>query len=185
MTIRRFVAALGAVLLGATPATAQQSRRQPRPATPDTATAATPLQHFLHGINLRALGPAAYSGRVTSFAVPTPYHNTIYVGAAGGGVWKTTNDGTTWREIGDSLGVTTIGDIAVAPSDTNVVWVGTGEKNSLRSQSWGNGVHKSTDGGRTWHHMGLADTRSIGKIVIDPRDPNTVVRGGARPSLGA
>src|SRR6185312_8203287 len=93
---------------------------------------------------------------------------------AGGGVWKTSNDGITWRDIGDSLGVTTIGDIEVAPSDTNVVWVGTGEKNSLRSQSWGNGVHKSTDGGRTWHHMGLADTKAIGKIVIDPRDPNTV-----------
>ena len=174
MTTTRCAVVFAAAMLSASAAAAQQPRRHSRAAAPDTTATATPLDHFVKGFSLRSVGPAAYSGRVTAFAVPTPYHNTIYVGAAGGGVWKTSNDGITWREIGDSLGVTTIGDIAVAPSDTSVVWVGTGEKNSLRSQSWGNGVHKSTDGGRTWHHMGLADTRAIGKIAIDPRDPNTV-----------
>src|SRR5918912_3395482 len=111
---------------------------------------ADPLTRFLGAFTFRNLGPAAYSGRVTALAVPRPYRKTIYVGTAGGGVWKTTNAGVTWRAIGDSLGALSIGDVAVAPSDTSIVWVGTGEKNSLRSQSWGNGVHKSTDGGRTW-----------------------------------
>lgn len=140
-----------------------------RPAPP-----ADPLTRLLGSFTFRNLGPAAYSGRVTAIAVPTPLHKTWYIGAAGGGVWKTTNGGITWKQIGDSLGVQTIGDVAVAPSDSNVIWVGTGERNSLRSQAWGNGVHVSTDGGKTWRHAGLTDTRAIGRIVIDPRDANTV-----------
>ena len=158
--------------------------RQPAPggapATPSASSAdsasasADPLTRLLGKISYRNLGPAAYSGRVTALAVPTPYRKTLYVGAAGGGVWKTSNGGTTWRQVGDSLRNQTVGDLAVAPSDTNVVWVGTGERNSLRSQSWGNGVHKSTDGGRTWHRMGLADSRSIARVVIHPANPDIV-----------
>jgi len=82
-------------MLSASAAATQQPRRQSRGAAPDTTAQATPLDHFLKGFSLRSVGPAAYSGRVTAFAVPTPYHNTIYVGAAGGGVWKTSNDGIT------------------------------------------------------------------------------------------
>ncbi|MDQ6828984.1 MAG: hypothetical protein M3081_08975 [Gemmatimonadota bacterium] len=153
----------------------QPSTGAPSSAASDTAAqSADPLTRFLGKISYRNIGPAAYSGRVTALAIPTPYRNTIYVGAAGGGVWKSSNGGTTWRQIGDSLGVQTIGDLAVAPSDTNVVWVGTGERNSLRSQSWGNGVHKSTDGGKSWHHMGLADTRAIARVVIHPTNPSIV-----------
>ena len=158
--------------------------RQPNPGAPpvapsassaDSASAATdPLTRLLGKLSYRNLGPAAYSGRVTALAIPTPYRKTMYVGAAGGGVWKTTNAGTTWRQVGDSLRNQTVGDLAVAPSDTNIVWVGTGERNSLRSQSWGNGVHKSTDGGRTWHLMGLGDTRAIARVVIHPTKPNIV-----------
>lgn len=133
-----------------------------------------PLTRFLDKFTYRNLGPAAYSGRVTAIAVPVQSRRTIYVGTAGGGVWKTSNEGVTWHPISDSVGVTSIGDVAVAPSDSNIVWIGTGERNSLRSQSWGNGVHKSSDGGRTWQHMGLVETRSIARIVISPRDPNTV-----------
>ena len=167
----------------ARPPAGDSALRQPNPGgarsaaqtSPDSAPrSADPLTRFLGKISFRNIGPAAYSGRVTSLAVPTPYRKTIYVGAAGGGVWKTTNGGTSWRQIGDSLGVQTIGDLAVAPSDTNIVWVGTGERNSLRSQSWGNGVHKSTDGGKTWHHMGLGDTRAIARVVIHPANPNIV-----------
>src|SRR5213596_4115470 len=90
-------------------------------------------------ISYRNLGPAAYSGRVTSLAVPrgTPYPKTMCLGAAGGGVWKTVNGGITWQSASEGLGVQTIGDLAVAPSDSGVLWVGTGEKNSLRSQWWG------------------------------------------------
>ena len=152
-----------------------------RPAAPQAgvnadsiALSADPLTRLLNRMSYRNIGPAAYSGRVTSLAVPTPFRNTMYVGAAGGGVWKTTNAGTTWRQVGDSLRNQTVGDIAVAPSDTNIVWVGTGERNSLRSQSWGNGVHKSTDGGRTWHLMGLSDSRAIARVVIHPTNPNIV-----------
>ena len=167
----------------ARPPAGDSALRQPNPGgaraaaqtSPDSAPrSADPLTRFLGKISFRNIGPAAYSGRVTSLAVPTPYRKTIYVGAAGGGVWKTTNGGTSWRQIGDSLGVQTIGDLAVAPSDTNIVWVGTGERNSLRSQSWGNGVHKSTDGGKTWHHMGLGDTRAIARVVIHPANPSIV-----------
>lgn len=152
---------------------ARNGERQ-RPESAGRVVTGDSLTRFLDKFSFRNLGPAAYSGRVTALAVPQPYRKTIYVGSAGGGVWKTSNAGITWRPISDSLGVESIGDIAVAPSDSNIVWVGTGEKNSSRSSSWGNGVHKSTNGGRTWHHMGLADTRSIAKIAIDPREPNTV-----------
>jgi photosystem II stability/assembly factor-like uncharacterized protein len=132
------------------------------------------LTRFIDKFSFRNLGPAAYSGRVTAIAVPKPFRKTIYIGSAGGGVWKTSNAGITWHPISDSLGNGSIGDIAVAPSDSNIIWVGTGEKNSSRSTLWGNGVHKSTNGGRKWQHMGLADTRSIAKIVISPSDPTTV-----------
>src|SRR5437867_2080482 len=154
-------------------------RPPPRAATPrpdSTAPAKDALTRFLEGFTYRNLGPAAYSGRVTSLAVPrgTPYPKTMYVGAAGGGVWKTANGGITWQAASEGLGVQTIGDLAVAPSDSGLVWVGTGERNSLRSQWWGDGVYKSTDGGKKWTNMGLADTRSIGRIVLHPTNPDIV-----------
>lgn len=156
----------------------QPNPSRPAPPTPSSADSASasadPLTRLLGKISYRNLGPAAYSGRVTSLAIPVPYRRTMYAGAAGGGLWKTSNGGTTWRQIGDSLHNQTIGDVAVAPSDTSIVWVGTGERNSLRSQSWGNGVHRSTDGGRTWRAMGLADSRAIARVVIHPTNPNIV-----------
>ncbi len=151
-----------------------------RPAAPapvrDT-TARDSVTKFLESFTYRGLGPAAYSGRVTAIAVPTtaePRPKTFYIGSAGGGVWKTANEGVTWQSVSSGLGSETVGDLAVAPSDTNIVWVGTGEKNSLRSQYWGDGVYKSTDGGRNWIKMGLADSRAIGRIVIHPTGPDTV-----------
>ncbi len=162
---------------------AAQRRQAPTPGRRDTTqhdTTRTPsdsLSRFLENFNYRALGPAAYSGRVTAIAVPTtpePRPKTFYIGSAGGGVWKTGNEGVTWQSVSSGLGSETVGDLAVAPSDSNIVWVGTGEKNSLRSQYWGDGVYKSTDGGRTWTKMGLADSRAIGRIVIHPTSPDTV-----------
>ncbi|HXQ30266.1 MAG TPA: hypothetical protein VN848_13470 [Gemmatimonadales bacterium] len=135
------------------------------------------LARFLGAFPFRNLGPAAYSGRVTAIAVagpPGPAPKTFYVGAAGGGVWKTANGGMTWQSVSAGFGVQTIGDVAVAPSDPQIVWVGTGERNSLRSQWWGDGVYRSTDGGKTWSNMGLGATRSIGRIVIHPRNPDIV-----------
>src|SRR6185503_15870943 len=151
-----------------------------RPATPapvrDT-TVRDSVTRFLENFNYRALGPAAYAGLVTAIAVPRsaePRPKTFYIGSAGGGVWKTTNGGVTWQSVSSGLGSETVGDLAVAPSDSNIVWVGTGEKNSLRSQFWGDGVYKSTDGARTWTRMGLTESRSIGRIVIHPTGPDTV-----------
>ncbi|MGH7568393.1 MAG: VPS10 domain-containing protein, partial [Gemmatimonadales bacterium] len=143
----------------------------------DTAAAKDSLTRFVESFSWRLLGPAAYSGRITALAVPAnagPRPKTFYAGAAGGGVWKTVNGGTTWQSVSTGLGVQTIGDLAVAPSDSGLLWVGTGEKNSLRSQWWGDGVYKSTDGARSWTKMGLGDTRSIGRIVIHPTAPDTV-----------
>ncbi|HKI96227.1 MAG TPA: hypothetical protein VJ992_13145 [Gemmatimonadales bacterium] len=164
-----------ALIVLAPPAAAQDSSAATgsHPAVRDTSPAAVQLR-IAKKFDYRLLGPAAYSGRVTAVAVPAPYDHTMYVGSATGGLWKTDDDGITWKPVADKIGMLSIGDVAVAPSDPKVVWVGTGERNSLRSQSWGNGVHKSNDGGKTWASMGLADTKEIGRIVISPKDPNTV-----------
>jgi len=183
MTPSRFAASCAATLVLVSSLAAQRPAR-PRPAAarPDTArrdTAAVKdsVSRFLESFTYRSLGPAAYSGRVTALAVPTshePRPKTWYVGAAGGGVWKTTNGGITWQSVSSGLGSETVGDLAVAPSDSNILWVGTGEKNSLRSQYWGDGVYKSTDGAKSWTKMGLADTRAIGRIIIHPTGSDTV-----------
>ncbi len=122
------------------------------------------------------LGPTNISGRVTDVAVPTPRGKTysIYVATASGGVWKTDNEGTTWRAVFQHGPSTSIGDVTVAPSDENVVWVGLGEANIFRSSMAGAGVFKSTDAGKTWTHMGLAGTHTIPRIVIHPTNPEIV-----------
>ena len=122
------------------------------------------------------LGPTNVSGRCTDVAVVTPKgkNYTIYVATASGGVWKTENEGTTWVPIFDQELSTSIGDIALAPSDPNIIWVGTGEANIFRSSHAGCGVYKSTDGGRTWQHMGLTDTNTIARIIIHPQNPDIV-----------
>src|SRR5438445_895524 len=125
-------------------------------------------------LEFREIGPAVMGGRIDDFAVVESNPKIVYVGTASGGVWKTTNNGTTWEPIFDKEGVSTIGDIAIAPSDPAVVWVGTGEPNNRQSSSWGNGVYKSMDGGKTWQHMGLKDTHHIGRVVIHPTDTNIV-----------
>ncbi len=131
-------------------------------------------EELLRPLPLRFIGPGNTSGRITSLAVPAGDDGkTIYAGTAGGGVWKTVNRGTTWRPLWNDQTFGSIGDVAVAPSDPDVVWVGTGERNSLRSQGWGDGVYRSTDAGRTWSRVGLEDTREIGRIAVHPRDPGT------------
>lgn len=122
------------------------------------------------------LGPKNVSGRCTDIAVVTPkgQHYTIYVGSASGGVWKTVNEGTTWEPVFDKAPSTSIGDIAIAPSNPDIVWVGTGEANIFRSSQAGIGVYKSTDAGKTWEHMGLADTYTVARIVIHPQNPDIV-----------
>ena len=122
----------------------------------------------------RSIGPAVMGGRIDDVAVDERDTSTIYIGAASGGLWKTTNAGTTWTPLFDRQETSSIGDIALAPSNQDIVWVGTGEANNRQSSTFGNGVYKSVDGGRTWTHMGLEDTHHIGAVVVDPIDPDIV-----------
>jgi len=113
-------------------------------------------------------------GRIDDFAVVESDLKIIYAGTASGGVWKTTNNGVTWEPIFDDQSTSTIGDVTVSQSNPDVVWVGTGEPNNRQSSSWGNGVYKSTDGGKNWTNMGLRDSHHIGRIVIHPANPDIV-----------
>ena len=122
----------------------------------------------------RLIGPAVTSGRVVGFAVHPLDRNHYFVAAASGGVWKTTNAGTTWTPVFDGEGSYSIGCVVMDPKNPNVIWVGTGENNSQRSVGYGDGVYKSTDSGKSWTNVGLKQSEHIGKILIDPRDSDTV-----------
>ena len=141
-------------------------------------------------LEFREIGPAVMGGRIDDFAVVESDPNIVYVGTASGGVWKTTNNGTTWEPVFDKEAVSTIGDVAIAPSDPSVVWVGTGEPNNRQSSSWGDGIYKSLDAGKTWKRMGLGATHHIARIVIHPKNPDVVyvaAQGhlwGANPDRG-
>jgi photosystem II stability/assembly factor-like uncharacterized protein len=113
-------------------------------------------------------------GRVTTLAVVEGRPATLYIGAASGGLWKTVNNGTTWAPVFEHAGSAAVGAVATAPSDPDVVWVGTGEGNPRNSVSWGDGVWRSRDGGKTWQHRGLGRTHHIGRIVVHPKDPDVV-----------
>ena len=122
----------------------------------------------------RSLGPAAYSGRIADLAVNPDNHSEYYVGVASGGLWKTINHGTTFEPIFDKESVFSIGCLAMDPNNSNILWVGTGENNSQRNLAYGDGVYKTTDGGKTFTNMGLETSSQIGKIMIDPRNSNHV-----------
>ncbi len=139
----------------------------PLPA-PVNATADPRLAAFVW----RAIGPANVGGRVDDIAVVESDLSTIYVGFATGGIWKSTNNGTTWTPIFDEYPVSSIGDIAIAPSNPDVIYAGTGEANNRQSSSFGGGVFRSTDGGRTFAYAGLRETQTIGRIVVHPRNPD-------------
>ena len=128
----------------------------------------------LSGLRFRSIGPALTGGRVTDFAVDPRNRARYFAALASGGVWKTENAGTTWKPVFDTQSSYSIGCVELEPGNPNVVWVGTGENNSQRSVSWGDGVYKSLDGGQTWERMGLEASEHIGMIAIDPRDPETV-----------
>jgi photosystem II stability/assembly factor-like uncharacterized protein len=144
-------------------------------ALPLTAQLKTPLDSAtLAGFRWRNIGPANTMGRVADVrGIPSP-SRTFFVAAAAGGIWKTTNGGVTFRPVFDHEPVVSMGQLAIAPSDTMQVWAGTGEPNVRNSVSPGQGIYKSTDGGLTWKLMGLEKTQTIGRIVVHPTDPNTV-----------
>ncbi len=122
------------------------------------------------------VGPTNVSGRMTDVDVVAPkgQNYTIYVAGASGGVWRTVNEGTTWEPIFEHAPSTSIGDVTLAPSNPDIIWIGTGEANIFRSSMAGSGVYKSTDAGKTWNYMGLANTHTIPRIVIHPKNPDIV-----------
>jgi photosystem II stability/assembly factor-like uncharacterized protein len=150
-------------------ASAQQTPRDPQ--WPDTAW--------------RQIGPASIGGRVSDIEAVADDPRIIFVGSASGGVFRSLNNGVTWQPVFDADGTAlSIGDIAIAPSDRNVMWVGTGEANNRQTSTWGDGVYRSLDGGSTWRNMGLHDTQSIGRVVIDPRNPQIVFVAAAGHLFG-
>jgi len=139
---------------------------------------------ILGGLHLRCIGPAVSSGRISSIAVDPSDHSIWYVAAASGGVWKTVNCGTTWNPVFEGEGSFSIGTVAVDPVNPAVVWVGTGENNSQRSVSYGDGVYRSEDGGKSWKNMGLKKSEHIARILIDPRNTNVVYVAAQGPLWG-
>lgn len=135
---------------------------------------ATELKSVISGLSFRLVGPALTSGRIADIAVDPKNHDTWYVAAASGGVWKTTNHGTTFSPIFDGYDSYSIGCVAIAPSNNNTIWVGTGENNNQRSVAFGDGVYKSLDGGKSFKNMGLKTSEHIGKIIVHPTDENTI-----------
>src|SRR5206468_12897408 len=150
------------------PGSAAEKKASVAPASPAITS------ETLKGLEFRNIGPAIMGGRIDDFAVLESRPSTFYVGAASGGLWKTENNGTTFEPVFDDQECSSIGDVAIAPSDPSVLYVGTGEPNNRQSSSWGHGVYKTTDGGKTWAHLGLVETHHIGRIVVHPTNPDVV-----------
>jgi photosystem II stability/assembly factor-like uncharacterized protein len=147
-----------------------------RTATPDLSIldSARPAGRDLRGLRWRLVGPFR-GGRAVAVTGDPSKRNVFYFGAVDGGVWKTTNGGTSWRNITDGVSrIASVGAITVAPSDPNVVYVGSGEADMREDWTYGDGMYRSTDGGETWTHLGLDDARHIARIVVDPRNPDRV-----------
>jgi photosystem II stability/assembly factor-like uncharacterized protein len=132
------------------------------------------LSEVVSGLKWRSIGPAFTSGRIADFAVNPQNHAEYYVAAASGHIWKTINDGITFEPVFDHYGAYSIGCLAIDPNNPYVVWAGTGENNHQRALGYGDGIYKTTDGGKSWKNMGLKDSRQIGEIAIDPRNSNIV-----------
>jgi photosystem II stability/assembly factor-like uncharacterized protein len=196
MFVRIALIFCGLFLLVAGPAAGQKEKQKAKAkansageAKPATSADPASMDKF-KALEFREIGPAVMGGRIDDFAVVEGNPNIVYVGVASGGVWKTTNNGTTWEPVFDKEEVSTIGDIAIAPSDPSVIWIGSGEPNNRQSSSWGDGIYKSTDAGKTWKNMGLAETHHIGRVVIHPKNPDVVYAAavghlwGANPERG-
>ncbi|MGD2109228.1 MAG: glycosyl hydrolase [Phycisphaerae bacterium] len=149
---------------------ASPSEASKRASSPDEPLSAKTFS----GLKFRSIGPALTSGRICDFAVDPENRSRYYAAVCSGNVWKTTNAGTTWNPVFDDNGAFSIGCTAMDPDNPNVVWVGSGENNSQRSVSFGDGVYRTRDGGKSWDNVGLKDSEHIGKILIDPRDSNVV-----------
>ncbi len=148
------------------------------PVSPVGAQAGLSPDAVINALTFRNLGPFRSSSWVTEIAVPETTGRdqlyTIYAATRSGGLWKTTNNGITWRPISDSVGAAAVGAVTIAPSNPNIVWMGTGAQDIARSSYSGKGVFKSTDAGETWEFMGLPDSHHIARIVIHPKNSDIV-----------
>ena len=180
MILRPRAARLAALAISAfslaplsSPLLAQREQRKPDE-QPRSTRAGDSLTLVLPGaLTARSIGPAIMGGRVSAIAFDPHTPGTLYVGLGTGGIMKTSDNGITWSPIFEHESVASIGDVAIAPSDSSVVWVATGEGNDRNSVSWGNGVYRSTDGGGSFTHVGLAATHAIARLVVAPDDPKT------------
>ncbi len=129
---------------------------------------------ILKEVRWRSVGPASMGGRIDDIEAVESNPYIIYVGFATGGVWKTVNNGTTWEQIFDHYPVVSVGDIGIFQANPNILWVGTGECNNRQSSSYGGGIYKSTDAGKTFTFSGLKETQTISRVVTDPKDPTVV-----------
>ena len=152
---------------------------------PGSIAAQTSVQQAADALRLREVGPAVAGGRIADVEVHPRDASTWYVGVGSGGVWKTTNAGTTFTPIFDDQPSYSIGEIALAPSNPEIVWVGTGENVSGRHVAWGTGVYRSLDGGASWENMGLEASEHIGKILIHPEDSDVVLVASEGPLWSA
>src|SRR5438128_3413883 len=166
-------------------ALAAHAANAPAPSTPTKPATPKYDDKVFSGLELRGIGPAIVSGRVIDLAVDPRDARVWFVATAGGGVWKTTNAGTTFTPIFDGEGSYSTGCVTIDPNDSLTVWVGSGENNAQRSVSYGDGVYKSVDGGKSWTNMGLAKSEHIGKIVVDPRDSKVVYVAAQGPLWNA
>ena len=173
--ILSFLAAVS--FIAGNPSFSQKKNVPAKKATADTVKPQKPdaLQSSLFsGIRFRSIGPGLTSGRISDLAVNPNNHSEYYVAAANGGVWKTINAGVTYTPIFDNEGSCSIGCVSIDPSNTNVVWVGTGENNNQRVVGYGDGVYKSDDAGKSWKNVGLKLSEHIGMIAIDPANTDIV-----------
>src|SRR5262245_53971048 len=174
---------LGVLALGAGPGMlADQQGQQPPPAQPAAPAQEAPTPRpvnesddpILKRFVWRSIGPAVMGGRVDDITADEGNPSVMYVGYATGGIWKTTNNGTTWTPIFDEFPISSIGDIDLARSNPDILYVGTGEANNRQSSSFGSGMYKSTDAGRKFEYVGLKETQTIAKVVVHPKDPDIV-----------
>jgi photosystem II stability/assembly factor-like uncharacterized protein len=164
----RFLGLFGCLLV--TAASAQFTTGGPPPPKAPVGSVA----RLLESLSFRHVGPSIFGGRILDIEVPPNSLNTIYLAASDGGIWKSVNNGTTFAPIFDEQSTGSIGDMAIAPSNPDILYVGTGENTSTRSAHYGDGVYKSTDAGKTWTNVGLRESRRIGQIAIDPKNPDIV-----------
>ncbi len=183
LALRAALACAVLLCLAVPAAEAQQPAPQTSP-SPETPESSSTESKTFERLEWRNLGPANMGGRVTDVEGVAGNPNIVYVASASGGLWKTTNGGVRWTPVFERQGTISIGDIALEPGNPEVVWLGAGESAVRNSVSFGDGVYKSTDGGRTWRHMGLRDSAHISKVLVHPRDPDTVYVGSQGRAFG-